>query len=143
MKFKRFSRSFVLNGLLIFLASLCLLLLGGWATTAQERTFSDTDTSGAAQDLAWAAPIEAEMAPSLAVTHTLYLPMLGRLPSTTTSSATLAQPPARGQLGLLGGLLGAGFLIGVGLVFWGEPEVIEPVQGAEEQRTDDPTQPNV
>lgn len=117
MNFKRLSRSFVLNGLLIFLASLCLLLLGGWATTAQERASSDTDTSGAAQTLAWAAPIEAEMAPSLAVTHTLYLPMLGRLPSTTTSSATLARPPARGQLGLLGGLLGAGLVAGLFLLF--------------------------
>ena len=68
----------------------------------------------------------------------IYLPAVqGGSSGATTSSATLAQPPARRQMGLLGGLLGAG------VVFWGEPEVVEPVQDAEEQRTDDPTQPSV
>ncbi|HRJ40907.1 MAG TPA: hypothetical protein PL105_03460 [Caldilineaceae bacterium] len=65
---------------------------------------------------------------------------LGGQVSPTTSSATLTQPPARGQLGLLGGLLAAGFAIGMALVFWGEPEAIVPVQSADEQKTDDITQ---
>ncbi|HRJ40908.1 MAG TPA: hypothetical protein PL105_03465 [Caldilineaceae bacterium] len=65
---------------------------------------------------------------------------LGGQVSPTTSSATLTKPPARGQLGLLGGLLAAGFVIGMVLVFTNEPEAMESVQNAEQQQTDDVTQ---
>jgi len=65
---------------------------------------------------------------------------LGVPTSTTTSSATLARPPARGELGLLGGLLAAGFVIGMVLVFTNEPEAIEPVQNAEQQQIDEVAQ---
>ena len=125
------------------LALLCVFF--GLALTASAwESAPGTTSSGSGPGVARApeAPVSLGIDTGLAVTSTLYLPMIGRDSSgATTSSATLAQPPAWGQLGLLGGLLAAGFAIGMALIFWGEPETVRPVQDPEEQPTDDPTQP--
>jgi len=125
------------------LALLCLFF--GLALTASAwESAPGATNSGSGPGVAHAveAPVSLGIDASLAVTSTLYLPMIGRdLSGATTSSATLAQPPARGQLGLLGGLLAAGFVVGLALVFWGEPEAIQAAQDAEEIRPNDPTQP--
>lgn len=107
----RKSVAFVLigGGLLM----LCLLWVLGVTAIAQERTSNNLDASGPALALVDAPSVEADIEPSLAVTITIYLPMVGKMPSTTTSNATLARPPAGGSLGLLGGLLATGLLVGL------------------------------
>lgn len=122
-----------------------LLVFFGLALTAsawESAPAATSNESGPGVARAVEAPMSPGIEASLAVTSTLYLPMIGRDSSgATTSSATLAQPPARGELGLLGGLLAAGFAVGMALVFWGEPEAIQPAQDAEEMQPNDPTQP--
>ncbi len=73
----------------------------------------------------------------------LYLPSVMNLETTaTTSSAVLARPAANGQLGILAGLLVAGMLVGVVLVFSTEPEPTVVVQHADAEDGKDPTHPD-
>jgi len=52
----------------------------------------------------------------------IYLPYIVKMAAAaTTSSATLTQPPARRQLGMLGGLLAAGLLAGFFLIYSDDP----------------------
>lgn len=55
-------------------------------------------------------------------TYFIYLPAMANQASATTSSATLAQPPAVKQLGGMIGVLAAGFAMGIALLVWREPE---------------------
>jgi hypothetical protein len=67
-------------------------------------------------------------------TYFIYLPAISnQVDTATTSSATLAQPPAVQQLGGLAGVLAGGFAIGIALLFWREPEeAAEEGEGIEE-----------
>lgn len=116
---------FVTSSLLIFF---CLFF--GLALSVSAR---QEGGPGRAASAAGEAPAGISAAVPLTTSAKLYLPSVMNVQTTaTTSSAVLARPAANGQLGILAGLLVAGMLVGVVLVFSTEPEPTAPVQRADE-----------
>lgn len=99
------------------LTLLSLLLLLGLTVAAQESVPAAPGDPGAALALSGTGFGGVGVDPGAAVSNTIFIPMMGKVPSATTSSATLARPPAGGPLGLLGGLLAAGLAVGLFLLY--------------------------